>query len=121
MKLAKRISQQRERRAFRVRNRARQNGRPRLTVFRSNKHIYAQIVDDVAGRTLVSASSTESGLSGEGKIGGNKAAADKIGAAIGQRAVAAGIREVAFDRGSYKYHGRVAALADAARKAGLEF
>lgn len=120
MKLAKRISQQRVRRAFRVRNRARQNDRPRLSVFRSNKHIYAQIVDDVAGRTLVSASSTESGLGG-GKSGGNKAAAGKIGTAIGERAIAAGIREVAFDRGSYKYHGRVAALADAARKVGLEF
>jgi large subunit ribosomal protein L18 len=121
MKLAKRISQQRERRAFRVRNRARQTGRHRLTVFRSNKHIYAQIVDDVAGRTLVSASTIESELGGTGRTGGNKAAADRIGTAIGQRAVAAGIKAVAFDRGSYKYHGRVAALADAARKAGLEF
>ncbi len=121
MKLAKRISQQRERRAFRVRNRARRNDRPRLTVFRSNKHIYAQIVDDVAGRTLVSASSTESELGGAGKTGGNRAAAGQIGTAIGKRALAAGIKAVAFDRGSYKYHGRVAALADAARKAGLEF
>jgi large subunit ribosomal protein L18 len=121
MKLAKRISQQRQRRAFRVRNRARRTDRPRLTVFRSNKHIYAQIVDDVAGRTLVAASSTESDLGGTGKTGGNKAAAETIGAAIGQRAVAAGIKAVAFDRGPYKYHGRVAALADAARKSGLEF
>jgi large subunit ribosomal protein L18 len=121
MRLTKRIAQQRERRAFRVRNRSRQQGRPRLTVFRSNKHIYAQIVDDVAGRTLAAASSTESGLGGAGKIGANKAAAEKIGTAIGQRAVAAGITAVAFDRGPYKYHGRVAALADAARKAGLEF
>jgi large subunit ribosomal protein L18 len=121
MKLAKRIQKQRERRTFRVRNRARATGRPRLTVFRSNKHIYAQIIDDVTGRTLVAASSTEPALGGTGAVGGNRAAAEKIGAAIGQRAVAATITAVSFDRGAYKYHGRVAAVADAARKAGLEF
>ena len=121
MKLAKRIHKQRERRTFRVRNRARATGRPRLTVFRSNKHIYAQIIDDVTGRTLAAASTTEKEFGGTGKPGGSKEDAEKIGAAIGKRAVAAGVTEVSFDRGSYRYHGRVAALADAARKAGLQF
>lgn len=121
MKLAKRIHKQRSRRTFRVRNRARAAGRPRLTVFRSNKHIYAQIIDDVNGRTLVAASSTEEALLGGAGAGGNRAAAEKIGAAIGQRAIAASITAVTFDRGAYKYHGRVAAVADAARKAGLQF
>jgi large subunit ribosomal protein L18 len=121
MKVARRIDKQRERRTFRVRNRARSTARPRLTVFRSNKHIYAQIVDDVEGRTLVAASSTEKDLGGPGGGGGNRTAAEKIGTAIGQRAMAASITAVTFDRGPYKYHGRVAAVADAARKAGLQF
>lgn len=121
MKLAKRITKQRVRRAYRVRNRARSAGRVRLSVFRSNKHIYAQIIDDDAGRTLVSASTLEKALGGGGRSGGTRADAERVGAAIGERAVAAGISEVAFDRGAYKYHGRVAALADAARKAGLQF
>jgi large subunit ribosomal protein L18 len=121
MKLQKRIANQRVRRGFRVRNKCRATGRPRLSVFRSNKHIYAQIIDDHAGKTVVSASSTEKDLGGAGEVGANKASATKIGAAIGKRAVAAGITQVSFDRGRYKYHGRVAALADAARKAGLEF
>jgi large subunit ribosomal protein L18 len=121
MKLIKQIYKQRERRAFRVRNRSRATGRHRLSVFRSNKHIYAQIIDDVSGRTLAAASTTEKEFGGTGKPGGSKEDAEKIGAAIGQRAVAAGVTEVSFDRGSYRYHGRVAALADAARKAGLQF
>jgi large subunit ribosomal protein L18 len=83
--------------------------------------MYAQIIDDVAGRTLVSASTLEKGLGGAGSNGSSKDDAEKVGAALGERAVAAGISEVSFDRGSYKYHGRVAALADAARKAGLQF
>jgi large subunit ribosomal protein L18 len=87
-------------------------------VFRSNRHIYAQVIDDQAGRTLVSASSTEQELGG---AGGNAANAQQIGEAIGKRAVDAGISEVCFDRGRYRYHGRVAALANAARKAGLQF
>ncbi|MBX3441855.1 MAG: 50S ribosomal protein L18 [Planctomyces sp.] len=121
MKLRVRIAKQRERRGFRVRNTVRATGRLRLSVFRSGKHIYAQIIDDAEGRTLASASSTESELGGAGKNQGNKDAATRVGAAIGQRAKERGITQVAFDRGRYKYHGRVAALADAAREAGLDF
>lgn len=121
MKLAKRVKKRRERRAHRVRNVSRATGRVRLSVFRSNKHIYAQIIDDAAGRTLVSASTVEKALGGAGTTGGSREDAEKVGAALGQRALAAGISEVSFDRGSYKYHGRVAALAEAARKAGLQF
>jgi len=93
--------------------------RPRLNVYRSVKHIYAQIVDDTTGKTLVSANSDQKdvGL----KHGGNKAAATSVGKAIAVKAIAKGISQVAFDRGGYKYHGRVKALADAAREAGLKF
>ena len=121
MRLEKRIAKQRERRTFRVRNRCRATGRPRLSVFRSNNHIYAQLIDDVDGKTIVSASTTEKGLGGVAKDNGNKAAAARVGEAIGKRAVEKGITDVSFDRGSYRYHGRVAALADAARSAGLNF
>jgi len=121
MKLGKRIAKQRVRRAHRVRNRVRAAGRPRLSVFRSNKHIYAQIIDDAAGRTLVSASTAEKALGGAGSANGNKAAAAKVGEALAQRAKEAGITDVGFDRGTYRYHGRVAALADAAREGGLNF
>lgn len=121
MKLGKRVAKRRVRRAHRVRNTARATGRARLSVFRSNKHMYAQIIDDAAGRTIASASTLEKELGGPGASGSSKSDAEKVGAAIGQRAVAAGISEVSFDRGPYKYHGRVAALADAARKAGLQF
>jgi len=93
--------------------------RPRLTVFRSTKHIYAQIIDDEAGRTLVAASTVDKELRGEIGYGGNKDAAIAIGKALADRALKAGITAVAFDRSEYKYHGRVAALADAAREAGL--
>ena len=120
MKLGKQIAKQRQRRQFRVRNRARKIGHPRLSVFRSNKHIYAQVIDDKAGRTLVSASTVEADLRGAG-TSGDKESAQRVGAAIGRRAVEAGIEQVSFDRGSYRYHGRVAALADAAREAGLKF
>ncbi|MCS7044632.1 MAG: 50S ribosomal protein L18 [Bryobacteraceae bacterium] len=92
--------------------------RPRLAVFRSLKHIYAQIIDDRAGRTLVAASSNEKGASVNG---GNVAGAREIGRLIAERARARGITRVVFDRGGYLYHGRVKALADAAREAGLEF
>jgi large subunit ribosomal protein L18 len=95
--------------------------RPRLSVFRSDKHIYAQVIDDLAGRTLVSASSTLADVRGELKNGGNIAAAKLVGRAIAERAKAAGITQVAFDRGGRKYHGRVKALADAAREGGLKF
>ena len=92
--------------------------RPRLCVFRSENHIYAQIIDDTAGNTLVSASTVEKGFEGNG---GNAEAAKKVGAAIADRALKKGIEEVVFDRGGYIYHGRVQALAEAAREAGLKF
>ena len=116
--LAKRLV----RRRFRVRNSIRRSakGRPRLSVFRSNKHIYAQIIDDEAGRTLVSASTVEKGAD-NGGYGGNKQHAAQVGKLVAQRAMEQGIKEVVFDRGPYQYHGRVAALADAAREAGLQF
>lgn len=118
----KAILQQRRRRQFRVRKRVRGSAaRPRLTVFRSHKHLYVQVIDDVAGRTLVSASSVDKELRSDVSYGGNKTAAQAIGKAIAARALAAGIKEVAFDRGSCQYHGRVEALADAAREAGLSF
>ena len=92
--------------------------RPRLSVFRSEKHIYAQIIDDVAGRTLVSASSVEKGFEG---LGSNKEAARKVGKTVAERAKKAGIEEVVFDRGGYIYHGRVQELAEGAREGGLKF
>ncbi len=99
--------------------------RPRLSVFRSCKHIYAQIIDDVQGRTLVAASSLtpeiRQRLAELKKEGGKTAVARAVGELIGKRAIEAGIKKVCFDRGGYKYHGRVKALADGARAAGLEF
>ena len=92
--------------------------RPRLCVFRSEKHIYAQVIDDVAGKTLVSASTVEKDFT---EYGGNKDAAHKIGLLIAERAKGAGIETVVFDRGGYIYHGRVAALAEGAREGGLKF
>ncbi len=91
--------------------------RPRLAIFRSLNHIYAQIIDDEAGKTLISASTTEKDL--RGNTGGNLEAAERVGRTVAERAVAAGISNVVFDRGGYVYHGRVKALTDAARKAGL--
>jgi large subunit ribosomal protein L18 len=109
----------RERRHRRVRKKIRGTAdRPRLAVFRSNKHIYAQLIDDVAGVTLASASTTEKGLTG---TGATVAAATAVGKRLGERAVAAGITTAVFDRGGFKYHGRVAGVADGAREAGLEF
>ena len=92
--------------------------RPRLSVYRSTNHIYAQIIDDVNGVTLVSASTLEKGFSGET---GNAAAAEKVGKAIAEKAIKAGITEVVFDRGGFIFHGRVKALADGARAGGLKF
>ncbi len=92
--------------------------RPRLNVYRSTNHIYAQIIDDVKGVTLVTASSTEKDF---GMTGGNKEAARKVGKLVGERAKAAGIDAVVFDRGGYLYHGRVQELAEGARESGLEF
>ena len=110
-----------ERRKQRVRRQLRKvaNGRPRLSVFRSAKHIYAQVIDDEAGRTLASASTKEKDFSGTS--GGNVAAASIVGKQIAERAKKAGVETVIFDRGGYIYHGRVKALAEAAREAGLTF
>ena len=95
--------------------------RPRLSVFRSDKHIYAQLIDDYAGRTLAAAASTLTDVRGDLRNGGNIEAAKRVGRVIAERAKAAGITKVAFDRGGRKYHGRVKALADAAREGGLQF
>jgi large subunit ribosomal protein L18 len=95
--------------------------RPRLSVFRSDKHIYAQVIDDTSGRTLVAAASTAGEVRGSLANGGNVAAAKLVGKAIAERAKGAGISKVCFDRGGRQYHGRVKALAEAAREAGLKF
>ena len=95
--------------------------RPRLAVYRSSKHIYAQVIDDLAGRTVASASSLQDDVRGGLKNGGNVAAAKVIGKAIAERAKGLGITRVAFDRAGRRYHGRVKALADAAREGGLKF
>ena len=97
------------------------NGRPRLSVFRSSKHIYAQIIDDLKGETLASASSLEKTMRDGGNTGANIDAAKAVGKLVAERAVKNGVKEVVFDRGSYLYHGRVKALADAAREGGLSF
>jgi len=118
------VSKDAARRRIHVRIRRRTYGRtemPRLSVFRSIGHIYAQIVDDSRGRTLVAASSRDKEIRTTLKTGGNVAAAKVVGAALAKRASAAGISSVVFDRGGYAYHGRVRALADAAREAGLKF
>ena len=114
---------QRIRRHRRVRRKVHGSSeRPRLAVFRSNRHIYCQVIDDEAGRTVVSASTMEKDfVGGEASYGGNRGAAEAIGKSIAERAQAAGIKKVSFDRGGFCYHGRVKALADAAREAGLEF
>ena len=111
------------RRRARLRFQLRQKsaGRPRLSVFRSGKHIYAQIIDDAAGRTLASASSIDATLKTDLRTGADRAAATAVGKLVAERAVAAGVTQVVFDRGSYIYHGRVKALAEAAREGGLSF
>lgn len=112
-----------ERRKARVRKalKARAFGRPRLSVFRSDRNIYAQIIDDSTGRTLAAASTLEKDLRSSLKNGATSEAAATIGKLIAERGVKAGVGEVIFDRGSYLYHGRVKALADAAREGGLQF
>lgn len=95
--------------------------RPRLTVYRSNKNIAVQVVNDEEGKTLVAASTRDKDLREGLSYGGNKDAAQRLGQIIAEKALAAGIKQVKFDRGHYKYHGRIAALADAAREAGLSF
>lgn len=111
--------QRRLRRARKTRAKIREKGQNRLSVFRSAKHIYAQVIDDSEGSTLVSASTVDTEVAPSIDRGGNTAAARKVGEVLGRRAQEAGIRQVAFDRGGYKYHGRVQALADGARESGL--
>jgi large subunit ribosomal protein L18 len=112
-----------EKRKNRVRRaiKARADGRPRLSVFRSLKNIYAQVIDDARGVTVVAASSLEPDMREKLKTGGDRAAAAEVGKLLAERASKAGVREVVFDRGPYIYHGRVKALADAAREGGLNF
>jgi len=112
-----------QRRRARVRRalRRNENTRPRLTVHRSGKNIYAQIIDDTKGVTIVSASTLDKDLKGKLKSGSNTAAASEVGKAIAVKAVAAGIKQVVYDRGAFVFNGRIKALADAARESGLEF
>lgn len=116
------LNKQRTRRKFRVRKRILGTAeRPRLCVSRTLRNIAVQLIDDETGKTLASASTQDKQLSGSVKYGGNADAAAAVGKAIAEKATAAGYKAVCFDRGAYKYHGRVAALANAAREAGLEF
>lgn len=122
MEVRRIINGQRQRRAFRVRNRVRGTSeRPRMCVNRSLKNISVQLIDDSIGKTLVSVTTLDKALRSSFKYGGNCEAASRLGKIFAEKAVAAGIKQVAFDRGHCRYHGRVAALADAAREAGLEF
>ena len=111
-----------ERRRWRIRGRIhrKSRGRMRLSVFRSSKHIYAQVIDDTQGVTLAAASSLDKELKGKLKNGASKEAAGAVGKLIAERAGAAGLKDVVFDRGGYRFHGRVKALADAAREGGLK-
>jgi large subunit ribosomal protein L18 len=111
----------RRRRRTRAALRTASRGRPRLTVFRSSRHIYAQVIDDRVGHTLVAASTLDGQLKTGLKTGADRAAAEQVGKLIAERAKAAGVEAVVFDRGAYRYHGRIKALADAARAGGLAF
>jgi len=111
----------RRQRRLRAQIRRKAIGRPRLTVFRSSRHIYAQVIDDAKGATVAAASTVDKGLQGKLKTGADIAAAKEVGKLIAERAAAAGVKEVVFDRGAYMFHGRVKALADAAREGGLKF
>src|SRR3990167_7802084 len=114
------LAERRKRRIrFRIKKRA--AGKPRLSVFRSGNHIYAQIINDILGKTVASDSTMEKDMRDKLNTGGNISAADKVGKMIAERALAEGVKEVIFDRGGYRYHGRIKALADAAREAGLTF
>jgi|LauGreSuBDMM15SN_2_FD.fasta_scaffold24213_4 large subunit ribosomal protein L18 len=121
MALSPRDLSQRRAQRTRIRLKALANGRPRLTVFRSDKNIYAQIIDDKQGVTLAAASSLEAVAKAEHAKGSDKDAAELVGKLVAQRAMEKGVKDVFFDRGGYMYHGRVKALADAARDAGLNF
>ncbi len=114
---------QNRKRAQKVRYKIRSvsDGRPRLSIFRSNKNIHAQVIDDVKGVTIASASTVDKELKGKVKIGSNVEAAKAVGELVAKRAKAARVEQVVFDRGGFVYHGRVKALADAAREAGLKF
>ena len=118
-----RLSDRTARRTAKVRRAIRRaaDGRARLSVFRSSKHIYAQVIDDTKGETLAAASSIEKDMRGSMKTGANIAAAKAVGKLVAERATAKGVKDVVFDRGGYLYHGRVKALADAAREGGLKF
>jgi large subunit ribosomal protein L18 len=109
----------RRRRRVRTALRARASGKPRLSVHRSGKHIYAQVIDDVAGKTVAAASTLDKDL--KGKTGATREGAAQVGKTLAERAKAAGVDRVVFDRGGFLFHGRVKALADAAREGGLEF
>ena len=111
----------RRRRRVRFALRLKAKGRPRLSVFRSSKHIYAQVIDDAAGCTLAAASSLDKDLRGTLKTGADTAAASAVGKLLAERATAAGITQVVFDRGGYLFHGRVKAVAEGAREGGLRF
>ena len=117
MALSSRDSAQKRAQRTRIRLRKLANGRPRLSVFRSSKNIYAQVIDDAQGITLAAASTLE----GDKKGGGDKDAAATVGKLVAQRAIEKGVKDVVFDRGGFIYHGRIKALADAAREAGLNF
>ena len=122
MNKQKKIAKQRQRRRYHSRGKSRGTvERPRLSVFRSHKHIAVQVIDDVTRKTLVSASTRDSDVAKSISYGGNKDAAVAVGKVVAEKAIAAGVKKVRFDRGDYKYHGRIAALADAAREAGLSF
>jgi large subunit ribosomal protein L18 len=112
---------ERRRSRLRYQLKIKSGGRPRLSVFRSGKHIYAQVIDDKAGRTLASASSIEKEMRDSLKTGADRDAATAVGKRVAERALAAGVTAVVFDRGPYLYHGRVKALAEAAREGGLSF
>jgi large subunit ribosomal protein L18 len=115
------FSQGRRRQRLRYQLRQKSVGRPRLSVFRSGKHIYAQVIDDAAGRTVAAASTLDKDLRTNLRTGADKDAASAVGKLIAERSKAAGVVAVVFDRGSYLYHGRVKALAEAAREGGLDF
>ena len=112
---------ERRRRRTRFQLQLKGGGRPRLSVFRSSKHIYAQVIDDGRGRTLAAASTLDKALREALRTGGDSEAARRVGMLLAERAKAAGVDKVVFDRGGYRYHGRVKALADAAREGGLSF
>ena len=123
MSITRNLQRRKQRRVWRVRNRVRSSafGRVRLSIFRSNKHIYVQVIDDESGVTIASACTAEAAARERFPNGGNVHAARDVGRVVAERCQAKGVVEVVFDRGAYKYHGRVAAVADGAREAGLLF